>query len=65
MPDILSSAADLKFLSEGEISIKSALRMDEVSSRMNQMIIDDPDLVKSVKHIQDQKILADIVWNYI
>jgi putative SOS response-associated peptidase YedK len=61
MPVILSSADDLKFLSEGEISIHNTLQMHEVSSRVNQVKFDDPDLVKPVKQIQEQKILADIL----
>lgn len=57
MPVILSSSDDLSFLIRGDLSQNTGLQMHEVSSRVNLVTHDDPDLIKPVKHRTLQKSL--------
>ena len=61
MPVILDSVHEVTFLSDGDITGTHALRMFEVSPRVNQTNLDYPDLVKPWKYIPEQKTLADIL----
>ena len=49
MPVILDAGEEQKFLSEGKISPGPQVQMFEVSSMVNQVTVDTPDLIKPVK----------------
>jgi len=62
MPVILEPSDEHKYLSDGEISyISKTLNYYEVSSMVNQVKLDNPDLVKPVRNHSDQKTLDDIL----
>jgi putative SOS response-associated peptidase YedK len=61
MPVILNRSNEQLYLSKGNISVAhEVLRMFEVSSRVNQVNMDDPDLIKPLKHSSVQKNLFDL-----
>ncbi len=58
MPVILNSDSEEEYLSNGRIETYDALQMFEVSSWVNQISIDEPDLIKPVqKSFVQQKLL--------
>lgn len=62
MPVILSPTSENDFLREGNISIiEKPLNLFEVSSRVNQVNVDDSELIKPVTHRTGQMTLGDLL----
>ena len=59
MPVILKYDEEKKFLTGKEFSSEMNLQIHEVSSCVNQVIIDEPDLIKPVKKRYVQQALCD------
>ena len=59
MPVILNPASETDFLTEGSIvMIEKSLDLYEVSSKVNQVSVDDPELIRPVNHRTGQMTLG-------